>query len=136
MKKFKNLSDKKKLAIIDALANGQTVEVHLRRDLWMVVHDICVNDRYRIKPIEPTETPEPIAEFPWDSINPKYKWFAFDADGRMFLYLVEPIMGCNAWHSDAGFSTVGLILPIIPPQTCEWGDSLQQRPTTTKPNGA
>jgi len=83
-----------------------------------------VNSDYRVKQTLPTIN--------WDHVAPEYKWLATDKDGKLYLYKSMPTQGnksCGFWvGSDKDFPIDVDFFASFNPGTCNWEDSLVERP--------
>ena len=67
----------------------------------------------------------------WSHVAPEYKWLARDADGLAFVFSDMPWAEFNAWVWDGGECEavcVSGLLSSYTPGTCDWRDSLVERP--------
>ena len=65
----------------------------------------------------------------WTQIKDKYKWLAVDVNNRAYVYVKEPISDSIAYWCSSGatyFCVNGLV--SYSRGTCDWKDSLIQRP--------
>jgi hypothetical protein len=63
-------------------------------------------------------------QVPWDAMSDDIQWVARDEDGEFAGYMEKPIAGPDYWAGNGlNISTVK-----INPGTCDWRDSLVQRP--------
>jgi hypothetical protein len=76
---------------------------------------------YRVRPAP--VTPDVI---PWAALAPKWKWAARDKNGSVWVYDQTPILESVVWRTDE-FEKIDRLLAIRI-GTCDWRDSLQQRP--------
>jgi hypothetical protein len=63
-------------------------------------------------------------QVPWDAMSDDIKWLARDEDGEFAGYKEKPIAGPDYWAGN-GVNISGV---KIDPGTCDWRDSLVQRP--------
>lgn len=77
------------------------------------------------------ETTKP--NIPWDVINPKYKYFARDQDGSLWLYTHSPVLSKHRFNYNSydefnccSYKLDSLLTLHV--GTCDWQDSLVSRP--------
>lgn len=81
---------------------------------------------YRAKPAPVTQD-----VVPWEAIAPKWRWAARDSNGKLYLYDEMPNSDATfSWNPPVSGQCRALynILANLTPGTCDWRDSLQQRP--------
>ena len=79
---------------------------------------------YRVKPQPPTKP-----GIDWSHVAPEYKWLARDASDSAYLYAGLPSVSgyCSEWVANCdAYAANGFA--SYTPGTCDWGDSLVQRP--------
>ena len=66
----------------------------------------------------------------WSHVKDEYKWLSVDTGGSAYVYEDEPKLGNNGyWYSPKGsLSEVNGLASYIP-GTCDWKDSLVERPS-------
>ena len=107
-------------------AHGGPYEVFYAAGRWLEMGVSRSWDRhitYRVKP-QPA-TPMTI---PWEAIKPEWKWAAKDEDRVVWVFTVKPVPATYRWLTSVG--NIMRICPLIKMGlgTCDWRDSLQQRP--------
>ena len=78
---------------------------------------------------KPTPLTKP--DIPWEFIKEEYKWAARSAEGLVFAYTQKPDMYSHCCWTSVGISDCRLIdteLWDFDPGTCDWKDSLVERP--------
>jgi len=66
---------------------------------------------------------------PWAEVPKWFNWFAADSNGRQFYYPQKPTTsGYYAWLS-ISLEPIEIPIPHRIPVTCNWKDSLVERPT-------
>ena len=113
----------------DALkAHGGPYEIYCSNGQWS--HwgpaPFAPSTTYRVKPQPPTKP-----SIDWSHVAPEYKWLARDADGLAFVFSDMPWAEFNAWVWDGGECEavcVSGFLSSYTPGTCDWKDSLVERP--------
>ena len=65
----------------------------------------------------------------WDHVNSRYKYLAQDESGTCWVYENVPILIEDEWASSRGDCTPADCLQSLVPGTCDWKDSLIERPT-------
>jgi len=81
---------------------------------------------YRVKPQKPTKP-----SIDWSHVAPKYKWLARDSNDEAFVYAERPFCEGGYWVWNGGSPDpvqVDRLLASYAPGTCDWRDSLVQRP--------
>lgn len=63
----------------------------------------------------------------WSHIAPRFKWLARDNDGEAYFFEKEPTAGRWRWCVLGGYG-IAHTLASYHPGTCDWRDSLIQRP--------
>lgn len=81
----------------------------------------------------PDWTPEPLTkpDVPWDVLSDWVQWMARDADGDLVCFERKPDRYPSYWDEYSGRSEAISALKIDP-GTCDWRDSLIQRPKEDK----
>ncbi len=80
---------------------------------------------YRAKPAPVTQD-----VVPWDAIDKRWNWHARDKNESMFFYDVKPEIEDNGWEYIGDMTYSPELLAGYIRGTCDWRDSLQQRPTS------
>ena len=120
-----------KIAVMHACLEGKKIEFknYSTRE-WIEVtnpeFNWCFND-YRIKDVPLTKP-----QINWDHVNPEFKCMATDSDGHTYLFSETP----RHDDSDAYWTLGGKPGMCVEadgfasfiPGTCEWNDSLVERP--------
>jgi hypothetical protein len=78
---------------------------------------------FRVKP-QPTTKPS----IDWSHVAPEYKWLARDKCGDAYLYLSEPELCQTVWISGGEHTQIARVFASYTPGTCDWRDSLVERP--------
>ena len=65
----------------------------------------------------------------WDHVNSRYNYLAQDESGTCWVYEHVPILIEDEWASSRGDCTPADCLQSLVPGTCDWEDSLVERPT-------
>jgi len=135
-----------KIAVMQHYLNGGDVEVKGKfegNDGWLIWtmsyepqwswHD----SDFRIKP-EPVEPAYSLPEIPWDMIEDKYKWFAFDGDEDNgdqvygYLYEYEPNPSddeySTTWYTGGGSDVARVDGLKFNKGNAPWNKSLVKRP--------
>ena len=71
----------------------------------------------------------------WDSVDERYQWRAFDADGQLFYYINTPVLDeeLNIWRAGIGtFSCNGKATGRWASKI--WRNSLERRPQSQTTN--
>lgn len=110
--------------LIIAWANGAETEYF---DEYQKVWADCSfpglfeSTKYRLKQIKPTIN--------WDHVNPTFRWLAVDGDGYAHLYETKPDLETGEyWAVSSGTGTRAEFFASYTRGTCDWRDSLVQRP--------
>jgi hypothetical protein len=77
---------------------------------------------YRVKP-QPLTKPS----IDWSHVAPKWRWLARDADDDAFLYKEKPYALHSKWSSSKEIRRADTFASYTP-GTCDWKDSLVERP--------
>lgn len=64
----------------------------------------------------------------WSHVAPKWRWLATDEDGCTLLYLSKPDLNSNQWWHDSGEFQEAKAFDSFRPGTCDWRESLVERP--------
>lgn len=125
MKTFGELTREEKLDLITYWIDGGEVEVQMDNGKWVLAINQTwyEGNKYRKALTKPS--------IDWNCIHPKWKYMARDANGDMYLYESMPKKsGTNLW-----WDTVEEIMLLeddlftfISKGTCDWKDSLVERP--------
>ena len=128
---FKDMPSDAQHKIIQILAEGGTVEqlVHTPPTTttpptprWDDYHSPIINVCcvYRVKKTKPL--------IDWSAVHPDYKWLARDMDGEVVLYKEVPKTGSVYWVSNTEVYLNASIFASLDPGTCDWRESLVERP--------
>lgn len=84
-----------------------------------------LNEDYRVKEVPVTKPP-----INWDHVHPDFKWIATDKDGQTYLYSEKPVIRFDScWNIHVcGMSVDARHFQSLVPGTCDWRDSLVERP--------
>ena len=63
----------------------------------------------------------------WSHVNTYFKWLAMDADGKFHIYTDKPLQGNQQWTTNLP-CTPAIHFASFVPGTCDWRDSLVERP--------
>jgi hypothetical protein len=64
----------------------------------------------------------------WDHVSDEYNWLAVDEDGKAFLHNKKPEQDSYGWYAVGGKYRLADSFSSYKPGTCDWKDSLVQRP--------
>jgi hypothetical protein len=64
----------------------------------------------------------------WDHVRAEYKFLAQDANGNAWLYWEKPESGDDHWYATQGLCSEAESHVSYGPGTCDWKDSLVERP--------
>ena len=64
----------------------------------------------------------------WDHVHKDFKFLAQDVDGNAYLYWEKPVLGLNGWQTTQGDCAEAQQFASYTPGTCNWQDSLVERP--------
>ena len=81
---------------------------------------------YRVKPQPPTKP-----GIDWSHVAKEYKWLARDKYGEAFVFISTPEIYLTQWVYGGGEPEairVDCLLSSYTPGTCDWRESLAQRP--------
>lgn len=124
MKKFGELSREEQLALFVAWLDGKTIEIYtlVDNDFTTIRHPTWnMESRYRVALTK--------LSINWDQLHPDYNWIATDKDGRSFAYTEEPYNSGYSWsHRSGSYSPELSVFASFKAGTCDWKDSLVQRP--------
>ena len=73
-------------------------------------------------------TPLTKPDIPWDVLRDEFKWAARDENGNVWVHSSLPESGHTCWVSDSDYVACLDFLNAIDPGTCDWKDSLVERP--------
>lgn len=122
------MTPQEQIAVMQAYADGKPVEWKLKDSLidWEP-HDLPSWNwsiyTYRIAATKPS--------IDWSHVADEYRWLAVDEDGRASLFSVEPChdFDDHEWAIDQrGRFIDASALTSFRPGTCDWRDSLVERP--------
>ncbi|MBL4820172.1 MAG: hypothetical protein JKY98_04145 [Gammaproteobacteria bacterium] len=110
--------------VFNHFADGGEVEVEdaENRDDWYFTHTIMPDrdNRYRISVTKPS--------IDWSHVHEDYKWLAIDKDSIGYiLHEMKPEISGSIWSSRAREITASNFTSFKP-GTCDWKDSLVERP--------
>lgn len=83
--------------------------------------------------------PEPTPDYvPWDQIAPKWKWYARDENGTACLFTKEPRQESRSYWAfgECSIRRIEDLLANFKIGTCDWRDSLQERPEDEMENNS
>jgi hypothetical protein len=108
-------------------AHGGPYEAYIHNGVWVKKSYIGwgIADTYRVKPVPLTKP-----SINWAHVAPQYRWLAQDEDGLAWLYAdVAPFYDewSNYWTSPEGMARAKAF-SSFQPGTCNWKDSLVERP--------
>ena len=63
----------------------------------------------------------------WNHVSENFKWLAMDADGKFHVYTSKPLQGNQQWTTNLP-CTPAIHFASFTPGTCNWKDSLVERP--------
>jgi hypothetical protein len=90
---------------------------------WSEWHPMWINAAtYRVKP-QPLTKPS----IDWSHVAPEYKWLARDENGDVFVYAGQPSAYDGIWKCVGGHRMTDVFASCTP-GTCDWRDSLVERP--------
>lgn len=99
--------------------------------MWQIIQSSPVNPdfTYRARPAPLTKP-----SIDWSHIAPEWKWLAVDGDGKAAIYTHEPYKGKTMWDYPGYGSCiyVGGLFASYTPGTCDWTESLVQRPEVAR----
>lgn len=115
-----------KIAVMQAFADGKQIEfLSLGSTKWKPTStpawswdETC----YRIyeEPVIPDEVP-------WNAVDPKYKYHAFDLDGNGYFYTDNPLHMSTGWGLSEGCLATSVLF-VIKRGNQPWDKSLVKRP--------
>ena len=124
-----------KIAVMQAYLNGKEIEFKRNSGITWITYgqdgdpefSWHLND-YRIK-----EAPLTKPSINWDHVNPYFKWLATDANGEAYLFSYTPHciddFDCGYWDFYCGYKVDASNWTSFIPGTCDWKDSLIERPS-------
>lgn len=124
-KTFGSLSREEQLELFNAWLDGAEIECFdINREVWVYLETPTWYSGfvYRVIPTKPS--------IDWSAVHPDYKWLARDLDGEGYLYAAEPKLNGRKtyWENVVWDQVSAKILTSYNPGTCDWKDSLVQRP--------
>jgi hypothetical protein len=118
-----------KIAVMQAALEGKKIELlalNNKEAGWIVVTgDLSFNwydYDYRVK-----ELTKPSID--WKSVHQKFKWLARDSNGSAFLFPNKPKMCEYCWILRGDISHAAEPFASYVHGTCDWKDSLVERPS-------
>ena len=88
--------------------------------------DVCLYP-YPVKVVRDDKPTKPSID--WTHVNEKFKWLAVDVNGEAYVYENEPKVGVDSyWLCQEGTLYEVNGLASYTPGTCDWKDSLIERP--------
>jgi hypothetical protein len=121
-----------KIAVMQAALEGKKIELRSHRGTKWITYDSTVEPEfnwhiidYRIK-----EVPLTKPSINWEHVHPDFKWMATDEDNHTYLYTVCPYLDEYLWDFVGGQCTGAGYFTSFVPGTCNWEDSLVERPET------
>ena len=63
----------------------------------------------------------------WNHVSEDFKYLAMDADGKFYIYTDKPLQGNQRWTTNLP-CTPAIHFASFTPGTCDWRDSLVERP--------
>jgi hypothetical protein len=121
-----------KIEVMQAALEGKEIEflaLDLNGDGWSDVpgepYFNWYDFDYRIKEVSKTKP-----QINWDHVNPDFKWMATDEDNQTYLYTAYPYLEENWWDFLGGQCVGADYFASFVPGTCNWEDSLVERPET------
>ena len=63
----------------------------------------------------------------WSHVNAYFKYLAMNADGKYYIYTDKPLQGERQWTTNLP-CTPAIHFASFTPGTCDWKDSLVERP--------
>lgn len=105
-------------------AHGGPYEYFTHEGNWLEAPAFwMVNLVYRVKPAPLTKP-----SIDWSHVAPKFKWMAQDENGDAYLYAEsKPDAAHSVWVTEGAFCECSAF-PGYTPGTCDWKDSLVERP--------
>lgn len=126
-KKFGELSREEQHALFDAYLDGKEIEVITDADtMWRVITIPCWSlvSTYRIKPVPLTKP-----SIDWSAISKECKYLARSKSGYGYLFKHRPhIMYNVGWAGQISSPIAAEVFTSYVAGTCDWQDSLIQRP--------
>lgn len=122
---FGLLSEEQQSVLLAALADG-SAEIFTAGG-WTATHGngpAADAFTYRIKPAPALTKPS----IDWSHVAPEYRWLAVDDDAEAWLFDAEPEIEGGAWYSDGTDDAIAAAFTSYVPGTCDWRDSLVERP--------
>ena len=123
-----------KIAVMQAALEGKPIEaisLFNEMDIWEEPRgELTFNWMdldYRVKEVQLTK---PFIN--WEHVHPDFKWMATDEDNHTYLYTVCPYLDENIWDFLGGQCVGADYFASFVPGTCNWDNSLVERPETTE----
>lgn len=126
MKKFIELSDADKIAIINAKFNGDAQYTMTLNGMWvdcLNTSSIDFNIAYRTKPVKKLD-------IPWNIIAPVFNYAAMDESGEVWLFEIEPKATKVQWvvaEFEGEFECASRVF-VLDVTGIDWKTSLTKRP--------
>ena len=123
-KRFGELAELDQMALFAAWLRGEVIENYCTNSKWYLNnHPSWANGvAYRIKPVELTKP-----SIDWSHVHEDYKWMATDEEGGTFVFTSLPRLKRDVWSNDHD-EPEAAIFTSFKVGTCDWKDSLVERP--------
>jgi len=123
-KPFGDLDRETKIALFTAWVDGDGLE-HYSSMIgdWVNSSVPSWGRSIRYRKAAPTEP-----SIDWDHVAPQFKWMATDDSGTTMLYEEKPRLSRTEWEWAGGDCANITALASFRAGTCDWKDSLVQRP--------
>ena len=130
-KPFGELSREEQVALFEDWLDGKEIEHKISSGYFVFIKEPSwhKSNTYRIALTKPSIN--------WDHVQPMYKYMATDKNGRTYLYTELPVEweSGEVFHTDNGDDCDATCFTSFKAGTCDWKDSLVQRPTVDKFKG-
>jgi hypothetical protein len=121
-----------KIAVMQAALEGKAIEacsIFYKDDIWEEFkgepYFNWFEFDYRVKEVQLTKP-----SIKWEHVHSEFKWMATDEDNQTYLYTVCPYLDEYLWDFVGGQCTGADYFASFVSGTCNWEDSLVERPKT------
>ena len=124
MKRLKDLPEEEQVKLVMAHHRGEKMEFLMNTGSWGAKTDGPLGPltTYRLAVTKPS--------IDWSHVHEDYNWLSVEASGRAYLYKFEPVCidGNRMWDPRGDCFEMARPFASYDPGTCDWKDSLIQRP--------
>lgn len=118
------------IKVMQAAANGKLiVEIYCNKGVYKyTVHKPeDVHWAWNEFDYDVYEEPKTKPSINWEHVEQRFKWMATDVDGNTYLFSIKPEKRRVLWESEFSYILASVFSSFVP-GTCNWKDSLVERP--------